>query len=235
MIEVTHHRDWFLHSHGLTHLGTLQSLWTPVFTLLVIWAGCLLIRYGVILYDRFFVRGSETPEERAPLISEYEGVTRERESELVTRFSKSASAARTLLLMILTATIFLTVPVFYMCQKGQQHDEPNSDHSDDEDTTPPGTSPYPGHPGQSPHPIIPDTCGTCVSSLADDTSVILSYVFLGLSIISIVMEYFTLNARSSALSRAILGFLSYPLILGLFAVGFNKWNHLKNISNQCGV
>jgi hypothetical protein len=85
----------------------------------------------------------------------------------------------------------------------------------------------PAHPRPRPpvSPIPPGReSGVCYSNGVTESTAVLSWVFFAMTALWFILEMAVTEPRSSAISRAIMGTLTFPLIVALFSIVFNRWN-----------
>ncbi len=93
----------------------------------------------------------------------------------------------------------------------------------------------PRRPVTPPHkpPVSPIPPGretnVCYSNGTTEATAVISWIFFALTALWFILEMATTDPKSSAISRAIMGTLTFPLIIAYFSIVFNRWNVYHNL------
>ncbi|TPX34114.1 hypothetical protein SeMB42_g07374 [Synchytrium endobioticum] len=201
---------WFLPRGWTSHRELLRSMWVVPFILLCLWFLTSLFQYGL----QYFMqrRGGARREELRGLLQgeESEGTAAEG-SDLLDRLAKATRALRTAFIMSIATAAVASLPVAYDCPIGKP-------------------------PTRSPVPLPPKgRCGTCFANGVNLATVILQWVFLGLTILWSLLEMITIDIASVSIIRSILGLAAFPLIAVIYIIVFMQWKGIgqREADAQC--
>ncbi|KAI8593832.1 hypothetical protein BDZ88DRAFT_101732 [Geranomyces variabilis] len=118
--------SFFVHDRPYEQYDSVKSEWIAVTALLFLWLLTLLARQIAVMVDvrarmRHEQESGETTE-RQPLLSSN---LKDRAGEWAPKFDRAADALRVTLLMLLAATIFVSIPMPYTCQLENPHNPGN--------------------------------------------------------------------------------------------------------------
>ncbi|KAJ3162319.1 hypothetical protein HDU86_004799 [Geranomyces michiganensis] len=203
--------SFFIPNQPYEHYDSVKSEWIAVTALLFLWLASLLARQVAAMVD---VRRRRAVEEEGGAESEPlllhgggGGGARSKAGEWAPRFDRAADALRVTLLMLLAATIFVSVPMPYTCRL---------------------EGPY--HPG---YPVPPEThCTVCLANGTTLGTSIISWVFTALSLLWLVMELAVTDEPSAAIVRSFVSLVTFPLILTIFVIGFKEWAKISARADQ---
>jgi len=212
-----------------------RALWIPVFAHLLVWSVCLLMEYIIAGYDAWYDtsertqhgtgyrsvlrpagqvgggRGFQAPagsnvDERTRLLAGEEAPDTERVNPRIDRFRRAAQAARTTFLMLLSAAVFVSLPIATMCEV----------------------------PSDVPGAVV--RCERCVRNGVVEATPILVWSFFGLSGIWVVLELFASPGSRTGTSviRAIMGTIVAPVIIAVWGIGVGRWADLRRLEDECG-
>ncbi|KAJ3168354.1 hypothetical protein HDU87_001191 [Geranomyces variabilis] len=198
--------SFLVHDRPYEHYDSVRSEWIAVTALLFLWLLTLLARQ-IAMFADMKARRRQEEEER----DEYEPLLNPRQKskpgEWAPRFDRAADALRITLLMLLSATIFVSIPMPYTCQIRE-----------------------PNRPG-SPIPHEPQ-CTVCFTNGTTRGTSIISWVFTALSLLWFVIELAVVENASTAIARILVSLASFPLIATIFAIGFNEWAKINARANK---
>ncbi|KAJ3167615.1 hypothetical protein HDU88_002061 [Geranomyces variabilis] len=200
--------SFFVHNRPYEQYDSVKSEWIAVTALLFLWLVTLLARQIAMMVDvrarmRHEQESGETTE-RQPLLSSN---LKDRAGEWAPKFDRAADALRVTLLMLLAATIFVSIPMPYTCQLESPH-----------------------NPG---FPTPPETeCTVCFANGTTLGTSIISWVFTALSLLWLVMELAVVDNVSASIARTFVSVASFPLILTIFVIGFKEWSKINARADQ---
>ncbi|KAJ3151266.1 hypothetical protein HDU89_002105 [Geranomyces variabilis] len=200
--------SFFVHDRPYEQYDSVKSEWIAVTAMLFLWLVTLLARQIAVMVDvrarmRHEQESGETTE-RQPLLSSN---LKDRAGEWAPKFDRAADALRVTLLMLLAATIFVSIPMPYTCQLEKPH-----------------------NPG---FPIPPETvCTVCFANGTTLGTSIISWVFTALSLLWLVMELAVVDNVSASIARTFVSVASFPLILTIFVIGLKEWSKINARANQ---
>lgn len=200
---------WFMPHGWNSDSDMLRSLWVVPFIIVNLWFLTSLFQYGFqyVMRNRGVARRDEA---RRLLDNEEErdGIATEG-TQLLDRLAKANRALRTAFIMSIATAAIASLPVAYDCPVGKP-------------------------PTRSPVPIPPHVrCGTCFDHGVTLATVILQWVFLGLTVLWSLLEMITIDVASVSIIRSILGLAAFPLIAVIYILVFIQWNRISERESAC--
>ncbi|KXS18702.1 hypothetical protein M427DRAFT_67704 [Gonapodya prolifera JEL478] len=211
----------------------LRAIWIPVFAHLLVWTACLFLEYFIAGWDawtesvesprrrgdsilryetaRSAARGPqstgprESLDERSRLLSGDEGPDTERISPQTDRLRRAAQAARTTFLMLLSAVVFVSLPIAGMCE------EPTLPN------------------------LPPKCRKCIVNGITDATPILVWTFFGLSGVWVVLELFSSASSRAgTSLMRALMGLIVGPVAIAIWATGIVRWADLKAMEGRCG-
>ncbi|TPX34714.1 D-alanine---D-alanine ligase [Synchytrium microbalum] len=204
--------------------STLLATWVAVYSLLLIWALGILLKYALIGCKNLFPyvpiggrvkpsgirtsRGigatSSSAEEESETVfggGAGEAEESERFGTWISRLDHVSDALRTNLLLLLAAATLISLPIEYSCATLFK--------------TQAGATAI--------------SCGPCISNATSTISTILVWLFVAATMIWGLLELLVSDPNSASATRFAIVLLSQPLMIVIFIMAFARWSYLKGL------
>jgi hypothetical protein len=203
--------------------ANILPTWIAVYSLLLLWALTVLIKYALIGYKHLFpytpighvkpsglrtsrgigATSSSAEDETETALGGAGGADQygDRYSTWIPRLDHVADALRTNLLLLLAASTLISLPIEYSCATLYKTQADATVFS----------------------------CGPCISNATSTYTTILTWLFVAATIIWGLLELLVADTNSAASTRFAIVLLSQPLMIVIFIMAFARWSYLKGL------